>query len=232
MLGPTDWVIWILATLFEAAVVVCSIRKKAFRRYFFLNLFMLLTVLVSLGRFRVLMHYGRSSIEYRYFYFYSDALLVILLYFALISLYSRVFEEMRVERYVRFGAVLLLGGTAWFSYAVVSQSSSRMLTHFAFELSQNLYFVGLVLTYALWGAILKLRETRALLVQLVLSLGVYFSAYAASYAISNLHPDLFSHMVYLFPIIGCLLPLAWAYAIWRVPEEARLAPSRLAVIPR
>lgn len=232
MLGPADWVIWFLSTLFEAGVVVCSLHRKSFRRYFFLNLFMLLNVLVSAGRFRVLMHYGRASIEYRYFYFYSDALLIILLYFALISLYSRVFQEMQVERYLRMGAVLLLGGTAWFSYAVVSQSSARILTHFAFELSQNLYFVGLVLTYVLWGAILKLRETRALLVQLVLSLGVYFSAYAASYAISNLHPNLFSYIYMLVPVIGCLLPLAWAYAIWRVPEEARLAPSRLAVVPR
>lgn len=232
MLSPADWVIWSLATLFEAAVVVCSIHKKAFKRYFFLNLYMLFSVLVSVGRFQVLMHNGRSSLEYRYFYFYSEALLVISLYFALISLYSRVFQELQLEKYVRFGAVLLLAGTAWFSYAVVNQSSARMLTHFVFELSQNLYFVGLVLTYALWGVILKLRETRALLVQLVLSLGIYFSAYAASYAISNLRPDLFSHMVYLFPIIGCLLPLAWAYAISRVPEEARIEPARLAVAHR
>ena len=232
MLGPAEWVICCLATLFEAAVVVCSVRRKAFRRYFFLNLYMLFNVLVTVGQFRVFMHYGRSSLEYRYFYFYSEALLVISLYFALISLYSRVFQELQLERYVRLGAVLLLAGTAWFSYAVVNQSSSRMLTHFVFELSQNLYFVGLVLTYALWGVILKLRETRALLVQVVLSLGVYFSAYAASYAISNLRPDLVAHIVYLFPVIGCLLPLAWAYAIWRVPEETRLAPARLAVVPR
>ncbi len=232
MLGPADWVIWFLATLFEAGVVVCAIRKKAFRRYFPLNLYMLLNVFVSVGQFRVLMRYGWASLEYRYFYFYSEALLVISLYFALISLYSRVFEELHAERYVRLGAVLLLAGTAWFSYAVVNQSSARMLTPFALELSQNLYFVGLVLTYALWGAILKLRETRALLVQVVLSLGVYFSAYAASYALSNLRPELFFKMSYLFPIIGCLLPLAWAYAIWRVPEEARLAPARLAVVPR
>jgi hypothetical protein len=107
-----------------------------------------------------------------------------------------------------------------------------MLTYFVFELSQNLYFVGLVLTYALWAAILKLRETRALLVQFVLSLGVYFSAYAASYAISNLRPDLYSYVYRLFPLMGCLLPLAWAYAIWRVPEDARLVPARLAVVPR
>jgi hypothetical protein len=232
MLGPVDWLIWFLATLFEVSVVVCSVHKKAFRRYFFLNLYMLFSVLISVGRFRVLMHNGRLSLEYRYFYFYSEALLVISLYFALISLYSRVFQELQVEKYVRFGAVLLLAGTAWFSYAVVNQSSSRMLTHFVFQLSQNLYFVGLVLTYALWGAILKLRETRALLVQLVLSLGVYFSAYAASYAISNLRPGLFFKINYIFPVIGCLLPLAWAYAIWRVPEETRIAPARLATVPR
>jgi hypothetical protein len=232
MLGPVDWVIWFMGTLFEASVLVCALRKRVFRRYFFLNLYMLFSVLASMGQFRVLMHYGRSSLEYRYFYYYSEALLVISLYFALISLYSRVFEELKVEKYVRFGAVLLLAGTAWFSYAVVNQSSARMLTHFVYELSQNLYFIGLVLTYALWGVILKLRETRALFVQIVLSLGVYFSAYAASYAISNLRPDLFSYMVYLFPVIGCLLPLAWAYAIWRVPEEARIEPARLAVAHR
>src|SRR5713226_5915791 len=232
MLGPADWIIWILATLFEVGVVVCAIRKKAFRRYFSLNLYMLLNVFVSVGQFRVLMHYGRSSLEYRYFYFYSEALLIIVLYFALTGLYLKVFEEMRVERYVRLGAVLLLAGTACFTYAVVSQSSHRMLTYFVFELCQNLYFVGLVLTYVLWGAMLKLKETRALVVQLVLSLGVYFSAYAASYAISNLRPSLYSYVYLLLPLMGCLLPLAWAYAIWRVPEEARLAPALLAVVPR
>ena len=36
------------------------------------------------------------------------------------------------------------------------------------------YFVGVVLTYLLWGAILKLRETRTRLIQLVLALGDLF----------------------------------------------------------
>jgi hypothetical protein len=232
MPGSADYAIWFLGTLLEAAVVVCALHRKIFTRYFFLNLYMLLDVLVSLGRFRVLLHDGWSSTTYRYFYFYSDALLTITLFFSVISLYVFVFEELKVERYLRLGAVLLLAGTSWFSYAVVNQSSQRMFTHFAFELSQNLYFVGLVLTFVLWGAILKLRETRALLVQLVLSLGIYFSTFAASYSLSNLSPSAFAHMVYLVPAMGCLLPLSWAYAFWRVPEGARLAPSRLAVIPR
>jgi len=232
MPGSADYVIWFLGVLLEAAVVVCAVRRGLFKRYFFLNLYVLLELLVSLGRFRVLVHDGWTSDTYRYFYFYSDALLTIALFFTVTSLYVFVFEELKLERYVRLGAVLLLAGTSWFSYEVVNQSSHRMLTHFAFELSQNLYFVGLVLTFVLWGAILKLRETRALLVQLVLSLGIYFSAFAASYSLSNLSPNVFVHMVYLVPAMGCLLPLSWAYAFWRVPDGARLAPSRLAVIPR
>jgi len=232
MPGPLQFAIWFLGTLLEVAVVVCAFKKNLFRRYFFLNLYMLLSAAVSAGRFHVLMTDGFDSTAYRYFYFYSDALLTITLFFALISLFSYVFQEMHVEKYVRMGAVLLLGGTAWFTYAVVNQSSARIVTHFVFELSQNLYFVGLVLTYVLWGAILKLRETRALLVQLVLSLGVYFSAYAASYAISNLRPNLFNYVSLLVPVIGCLLPLAWSYAFWRVPDDCRLAPARLTVVPR
>jgi hypothetical protein len=232
MPGSAGYVIWSLGLFLEAAVVVCALRRKLFHRYFFLNLYMLLELFVSLGRFRILLHDGVGSETYRYFYFYSDAVLTIVLFIALISLYGFVFEELKVEQYVRFGAVLLLGGTSWFSYEVVNQSSHRILTYFAFELSQNLYFVGLVLTFLLWGAILKLRETRALLVQLVLSLGVYFSALAAGYALSNLSPSTVEHMVYLAPAMGCLLPLAWAYAFWRVPDATRLAPGRLAMVTR
>lgn len=234
MPGPLGYAIWFLGTVLEALVVVCALRRGLFKRYIFLNLYMFLSVLVSLGRFRVLTHYagGIHAVEYRYFYFYSDALLTILLFFGLISLYLFVFEEMQVGAYVRLGAVFLLAGTSWFSYAVVSQSSSRMMTHFVYELSQNLYFVGLVLTYVLWGAVLKLRETRAHVVQFVLSLGVYFSAFAASYSLSNLRPSLYSYVGQLVPVIACLLPLSWAYTLWRVPQDARLTPSRLAVIPR
>src|SRR5713226_9260467 len=116
---------------------------------------MLSTVFLSIGRHQVLSHFGLRSSEYRYTYYYSDALLTIFLYLALITLYLHVFDEMKVEKFVRLTAVLLLVGTVLFSYAVVQQSQNKMLTGAFFaELSQNLYFVGLVLTYVLWGAIL------------------------------------------------------------------------------
>jgi hypothetical protein len=232
MPGSLGYLIWFLGSFLEVLVVVCALWRGNFRRYLFLNLYMLMSVIVSLGRFQVLRHYDLYSDEYSYFYFYSDALLTILLFFGLISLYSLVLEELKIERYVRIGAVLLLAGTSWFSYAVVHESTTRIMTRFAYELSQNLYFVGLVLTYVLWVAILKLRETRSLLVQLVLSLGVYFSACAASYAISNLRPDLFSYVRQLVPVIGCLLPAAWAYGFWKVDRKATLAPARLVAVTR
>jgi len=212
--------------------LVCALKKRAFRRYLLLNLYMACVVVSELGRFKVVAEYGFSSRQYQYFYFYSDAILTIFLYFALSTLYAHVFSEMKAERYVKMGTLLLLAGTALFTYAVVEQSTAKFVTHFVVDLSQNLYFVGLVLTYVLWAAILKLRETRTRLIQLVLSLGVYFSLYAANYAIRNLYPPLSSVFVPLVQVFSLFLPLAWAYAFWRLPEEARLAPARLAVIPR
>jgi len=229
--GYIGYLIWFLGAALEVSVVVCALAKHSFRRYLCLNLYMLFSFLLSVGRFYVHHQYGLGSSQYKYFYYSSDALLTIFLYLALITLYLHVFDEMKVEKYVRLAAIILLAGTALFSYGVVEQSSHKMLTGFVYELSQNLYFVGLVLTYVLWGAILKLRESRTQLIQLVLSLGVYFSALAANFALENMFPNL-QFFTYIVPVFGCLLPLAWAYAFLRLAPDARMATARLAVVPR
>jgi hypothetical protein len=230
--GSIGYTIWFLGSVLEVCVVVSAVAKQSFRRYLCLNFYMLFSFLISAGRYYFLNHYGLHSSEYKYFYFYSDAVLTIFLYLALITLYLHVFDEMKVEKYLRLTAVLLLLGTVLFSYGVVQDSQRKMLTgSFFAELSQNLYFVGLVLTYVLWGAILKLRETRTQLIQLVLSLGIYFSAFAATFALGNMFPN-FQFFGYVVPVFGCLLPLAWAYAFWRLAPDARMVPARLAVVPR
>ena len=231
MPGSVELFIWYLGTALELAFVVCSIARKSFFTYFFLNLYMLLDVLVEIARWVVLEKYGQGSDQFMYLYYYTDMLLTVVLYVVLISLYSRVFGELRFAKHMRLAAVVLLLGTAGFSYAVVAQSHDRLVTSFAYELSQNLYFVGIILTYLLWGAILKLRETRTRLVQIVLSLGLYFSAYAASYALMNVSPEV-PVAKYASPLLGCLLPLAWCITIMRYSEESRLAPAQLVVVPR
>lgn len=232
MPGPFAYFVWFVGLLCEATVLVCAFKKQALKRYFLLNLYVAGLMASEIGRYYILVEYGFSSKRYQYFYYYSDAILTIFLYFALSTLYTHVFAELKAEKYVKLGTVLLLAGTALFTYSVVVQSSAKLVTHFVVELSQNLYFVGLVLTYVLWAAILKLRETRTRLIQIVLSLGVYFSLLAANYAIRNLYPPLSSISVPLVSVFSTFLPLAWAYAFWRLPEDARLAPARLAVIPR
>jgi hypothetical protein len=230
--GPFEYSIWIICTLLEAGVVLCAFARRSFRRYFTLNLYMLASFATSVGRYVVLTRSGLDSAEYAYFYYYSDAILTLCLYFALMGLYSIVFEELGAGTYVRAFSMLLLAGTALFSYGVIHQSENRMVTHYVVEMSQNLYFVGLVLTYVLWGAVLKLRETRARVIQFVLSLGVYFSLYAANYALANIYPRLGHIWMYVPPVISTLLPIAWCYAFLRFSEDARLVPARLAVIPR
>ena len=232
MPGSIEFLVWCTCFVLEVAVVVCAVRAGIFRRFLPLNLYMAASAAGDLLRFRILFHYGYTSREYFYFYYYSDALLTVALYLALISLFVQVFKELSAEKYVIVGACLLLIGTSLFTYLVIQQSTGRLLTRFVVELSQNLYFVGLVLTYVLWGAILKLRETRAQLVQLVLSLGIYFSLFAANYAIRNLYPAASGISISLLQFLGCFLPLAWAYAFWRIPEDSRLVPATLAVIPR
>jgi hypothetical protein len=230
--GPFQYFIWVICSLLEASVVVCALARHSLRRYLPLTLYMGFRLLKSVIGVWVLGHYGFNSSQYKYTYYYGDALLTICLYFVVLHLFFHVFDEMGAERYLRFGATLLLAGTAVFSYLAVHQANNKLITRFVVEMSQNLYFIGLVLTYVLWGAMLKLRESRTQLVQLVLSLGIHFSAFAANYAVANLHLQGRGIFAYLTQLIGIWLPAAWTYTLLRTPADARMVPARLAVMHR
>jgi len=231
VLGPADYAIWCVGTALEACVVVYSLAHRQFLRYLPLNLYMMATALTNLGEYYIIGHYGLTSVTYRYYYYYSESLLTIVLYFSVIGLYQHVFSEMRASGQIRAVALGLLLGTACISFMIVRQSQDHLTGRFVVELGQNLYFVGLVLTYILWGAVMKLRETRTRVIQLVLSLGIFFSAYSATYALRNLLPELALAKTILPPLVGLWLPFAWAYTLWKIPEEARLETARLAATP-
>ncbi|SRR5579872_127200 len=233
MLGPLDYVVVLLSLLAEVYVVVCLCLSENFLRYFSLNIYMLGAVGVTIGQDFALLKFGVSSPVYAYVYYYTDALLTISLFFVIMSFYHQVFRQMSVGKYVRWASVLLLSGTALLSYLIVRRMPSHHLTsRFVVEMSQNLYFVGVVLTYLLWGAVVKLRETRTRLIQLVLALGIFFSSDAACYALRNLFPSLEpSFLKWVPPLAGTFLPLAWAYTFTKISEDARLETARVA-LPR
>lgn len=229
MLGPVDYVFVVVSLLAEVYVVVRLCFSKDWFTYFSLNIYMLAAVAVTISQDVTLMHFGVTSAAYAYTYYYTDALLTISLFFVIMSFYHQVFRQMGVGQYVRWASILLLSGTALLSYLIVRRMPSHHLTtRFVVEMSQNLYFVGMVLTYLLWGAVIKLRETRTRLIQLILALGVFFSAEAACYALRNLFPGLEPIILkWVPPIAGTFLPIAWAYTITRIPEKARLETARV-----
>src|SRR5574341_325581 len=155
-----DYCIWALTILTPLYVCGHAILRGHFYRYVTLNLFMLASALLSAGRLVVFRNYGLTSAEYMYFYYYSDCLLNILLYFSILQLYQQVFGEMGVSRYLRLGSILLLVITAGFSFQIVREHMDHLTSRFVVELSRNLYFVGLVLTYLLWYGVMKLKESR------------------------------------------------------------------------
>jgi hypothetical protein len=226
MLSPLDYCLWILTSLLELGVLLCALRARSFLRYFPLNLYMLVAVFSDVSRFAILMRYGFTSVNYLYFYYYSDAILTICLFVALMGLYSDVFKEMGATFYVRIGAVAVLVLTAAVCFAMVRHSQHRLATRFAAELSQNLHFVGAILTYLLWTAVRKLRETRTQLIQFILALGVYFTAFAASYAMAVLYPNS-PYSWFTTGAMGLWLPVAWGYTFLKVPESARLLTARV-----
>lgn len=229
MLGPFDYVFVLLSLLAEAYVVVRLLSSKARFSYLALIVNMFAAVVITVAQDVVLFKFGVGSPLYAYVYYYTDTVLTITLFFVIMSFYYQVFQQMGVGKYVRWGTVFLLSATALVSYLIVRRMPVHHLTTpFVVEMSQNLYFVGVVLTYLLWGAVITLRETRTRLIQLILALGIFFSSDAAGYALRNLFPQLEpGFLKWVPPIAATFLPLAWAYTFTRVPEEARLETARV-----
>jgi hypothetical protein len=232
MAGHLQYIASLVGFLAEVAVVVCACRPKNFSRYLPLGFYMLCGAIDTVALYSCLTKFGSGSDTYRYLYFYSDSLMMLAIYWVIIRFYLQVFEEMGMSQVIRRAAAFLLGGAALFSYFVVHANRNHLTLQFAIELGQNLYFIGVVLIYLLWGALVKLKQTRNRTAQFVLALGIYFSATAASYAIVTLFPSLESNVIleWVPPAMGLWLPLAWTYTFLKVPEvtpEMTQAPALL-----
>jgi hypothetical protein len=231
MPGLLDYVIGVVSFLLEISAVVFALYSKPRFRYALPAFYMLCTAVVQVGVWVCLEKYGVSSQEYFYVYYYTESLQMLAMFLVIIQLYEWIFLEMSMGRYIRMAASILLGVTGIFSFLVINHNRGQLSLksiQFVVEFDQNIYFVGVVLTYLLWGAMLKLRETRTRLVQLVLALGIYFSTLAGIYALRNLFPAMEDPVLRWFPpFVAIWLPLAWSYTFARIPEEARQEPKQL-----
>jgi hypothetical protein len=230
VVGFWEYFLLLLSWVLQVGVVVCSVYRNSFRRYLPLNTYMLVSMGSSLGVLLCMKKFGLSSHQYFYAYYATDLLLCLSLYLVVIHLYQHALGETAVKKYVNSGGLALLVLTCAFSYLSARRSGHEVGPSFVLELEQNLNFVGVALTYVLWGAIMKLHETRTRLIQLILALGIYFSATAAAYAVRALFPQFSEHLISQWapPLISVWLPLAWIYAFWTISDESRVLRGQLA----
>ncbi|MCH7766807.1 MAG: hypothetical protein IH916_09655, partial [Acidobacteria bacterium] len=209
------------------ATIGASLRARLFLRYSLLNIYLLSNVAFTLGCYYVIHAYGYDSDEYIYFYYSGDAIPNVVGYLLIGSFFDRLLRESVFHKYVRptlaIFFVLIVGISAFF----IVGSVEHLYSEFVLELQQNLYFVGVLLTFLLWMSVsyLDVRSRRFTL--LVSGLGIYFAAHAASYALWFLFPV-------LAPLIAVVPPLAynfmvglWLYTfLWVPEEEVAVQPAR------
>ncbi|HTZ73746.1 MAG TPA: hypothetical protein VMB47_07490 [Candidatus Aquilonibacter sp.] len=227
MVSPLYTVIYVLGLILEAAVVVCVCMRRNYLAYLPVGFYMLCSAVTTIGSYFCIRQFGWGAV-YRYYYYYSDATMTVLLFWVVIHFYQKALAQLQVSKYIRVGTAVLISLTALFSYVVISKNREHLTGRFVIELSQNLYFEGVVLTYVLWCVILKLKETRAQLAQLVLALGIYFAGIAVAYAIRNLFAGFAdSILAWVPPIMSTWLAVAWIYTLAHVSEDTILITSQL-----
>jgi hypothetical protein len=221
MLNWTDYLLWIAGGVAGLWVVARSIAERTFLRYLPLNLYLLAVVMVSVFQFLVIRAYGLVSPTYVFVYYYSDCVLTLFLYLVILGFYQQVFEGSQVSRHLRVAAAVVFGAVVLVTFSVVQDQKDHLYTRLVVGVSRNLYFIGMVLTLLLCSALVHMHETRLRLVQLVGSLGIYFSAYSATYALRYLFPEMAWLLITIPPMLGTGLAFAWAWAFVRVPDQAR-----------
>jgi len=151
MISSADMVLWIYATVLSIFVAFVIIVRGQFRRFFALAMYFAVVAAVSLLRLHVLNTHGFNSPEYGYFYYFSDLLLCVLLYFAIATLYRKVFPAERAHLRVRVGLIVIAAGVGIWSLAIAQAASTRLISRWIFEYSQDLYFVSVVAALILFG---------------------------------------------------------------------------------
>jgi len=212
MLSLADLSLWLLTTLVQAFVVYLFLIQGLFRKFLFLNCYLLLSVTISLGRYFVFSHFGLASSAYAYFYYFTDAVLTLFLYLSICELGVRLMGTRISRKRVVLWSVSALFAMAWLSLSVASPSSSRMATAFVVDLSQSIFFVCCLAIALLWAWKLRNDSNDRIADRLVNVLSVYFLLFLLVYGARQWTPHV-SSLKTLYPMFSAWLPLGCGFAL-------------------
>lgn len=227
MIGMYDLVIAALSVIMSLGIVGVCLYTKCFSRYLILNLYILSGVVFTLATQYFLHTYGYTSVEYFYVYFTGDAIVTAVCYLTLASFFDQMFRQSIFHRYVRPTLAIFFILAVGVSGLALSRNVSNFYSVFVLEFQQNMYFVGVLLTFLLWLSMMYLGAETRRFALLVSGMGIYFTAHAASYAASFLSASLGTIALQIPPLAYNLRALVWLYTFLVVPEEEAAAePAR------
>ena len=211
MISSADMVLWVYDTVLSVFVAFVIIIRGQFRRFSVLATYFAIVAAVSLLRMHALYAYGLSSSEYAYLYYFSDLLLCVLLYFVIATLYRKVFPAKRTHLRVRVGSVLIAAGVGIWALAIVEATSSRLISRWIVEYSQDLYFVSVVAALILFAFARYKPNIPKPVHQLTFVFAGYYLFLALMYMIRYLSPRWGVPLGGLVGFFGMWLPLGVAY---------------------
>jgi hypothetical protein len=203
--------LWVYATVLSVFAAFVIIVRHQFRRFSVLATYFAIVAAVSLLRMHVLNAYGFQSSEYAYFYYFSDLLPCVLLYFVVATLYRKVFPAKRAHLRVRVGSILIAAGVGIWSLAIAQTASSRLMSRWIFEYSQDLYFVSAIAALILFGFARYKPNVPKPVHQLAFVFAGYYLFLALMYMIRYLSPLWGVPLGGLVGFFGMWLPLGVAY---------------------
>lgn len=225
MIGTYDLIVALLSVAIALGAVGVCLRQRCFRRYLFVNLYLLSSVWFTLGSLYLIRTQGYNSLSYFYFYYTGDAIQNIIGYLLIAAFFDQMFRRSMFHSYVRPTLAIFFLLVVGISALFVWRNYSTLYSSFLIELQQNMFFVGVLLTFLLWLSMNYLHAESRRFVLLVSGLGIYFSAHAVNYALQFLSSGLKNALTMVPPLAYTLMVALWLYTFWRVPEgEAAVAP--------
>jgi len=214
-MAPAAITLSLLTIIVAGFVVFLCLRQKVLSKFFLFNCYFAASIVISIGRFWIESRGGHHFLEYLNFYYYSEAVLAILLALAVWQIAARLVAG-RIGR----GAVLIAGASIlllviFLCFFSVEHSTSPPITHFAVEISQNILLAAGLAILGLWiwiWNLLNAAEDR-IATQFVNVLAVYFAVFYLLYWLGHAWPYSRPHQGDLFSMMAAWLPLGCSFAL-------------------
>jgi len=220
-MAPAAATLWLLTTIVAGFVVFLCARQKVLSKFSLFNCYFAAYIVVTIARFWIESRNAQHFFEYFNFFYYSDAILSILLALAVWQIAARLVAGRIGRQAVLIAGAGILLLVFFLSFSSVAHSSLGTLTYFAVVISENVLFAAGFATLALWLWNLINNAEDRLPTQFVNVLMVYFAVFYLLHWLGHAWPYSRAHGGDLISMMAAWLPLGCSFALVQDPTNAK-----------